>query len=195
MPGQIIRERYALTPDAAAPAAQYRLGLTLLDESGLALGQPWEAGRLRVAARPRAYRLPRIAQQRVDATLGDTIVLRGYDLTAPAASGEPIGLKLYWQATHRVTSPYKVFVHLLDAEENIVAQSDTIPADGDAPTEGWLAREVVTDRHELHAPGPGTYWLVAGLYDPASGARPPVTDRDGNAIPDGAVPLGAITIE
>jgi hypothetical protein len=94
-----------------------------------------------------------------------------------------------------VTSTYKVFVHLLDASGNIVAQSDAIPAGGDAPTESWLAREVVTDRHELHAPGPGTYWLVAGLYDPASGARPPVVDQGGNVIPDGAVPLGTITVE
>jgi hypothetical protein len=195
MPGQIIRERYALTPDAAAPTEQYRLVLALLDESGLALGQPWEAGRLRVETRARAYRLPRPVQQRVDATFGDAIALRGYDLTAPAGSEEPIGLTLYWQAADRVTAPYKVFVHLLDAEGNIVAQSDKIPADGNAPTESWLAREVVTDRHEMHAPGAGTYWLVAGLYDPASGVRPPAMDRDGNAIPNGAVPLGAITLE
>jgi hypothetical protein len=192
-PGQIVRERYPLTPDAAAPTGDYRLSLAALDESGAPLGQPWEAGRLAVEARPRSYTLPHMGQ-RVDAVFGDAMVLRGYDLMPPATPADPIGLSLYWQASDRVTSPYKVFVHLLDANGDIVAQSDAVPAAGEAPTESWLAREVVVDRHELQAPGPGTYRLVVGLYDPASGARPPAADQTGAPIPDSAVQLATITL-
>ena len=193
LPGQIVRERYPLTADAAAASGEYRLRLALRDEAGATLGQPSEAGRLAVEARSHAYWLPRM-EQPVDVTFGDAIMLRGYDLTPPAEPDDPIVLTLYWQAKDRMTAPYKVFVHLLDADGNLVAQSDAIPAGGAAPTESWLAREVVVDPHELRAPGPGDYQLFVGLYDPISGARLPAMSAGGVPIPNDAAPLTTVTV-
>ncbi len=193
MSGQIVRERYPVMPDAAAPTGEYRLRVALRDDTGAELGQPWDAGRLAVEARPRAYRLPRM-NQRTDVNFGEAVALRGYDVTSPVTPGAPIELTLYWQAKDRVTAPYKVFVHLVDAAGNLVAQSDAFPASGAAPTESWLPREVVVDRHELRAPGPGAYQMYVGLYDPVSGARLPATDANGAQIPNDAALLTTVTV-
>ncbi len=192
-PGQVVRERYPLALDPAAPGGSYRLKLTALDATGAPLGAPQAAGRVRVEERPRRYRLPAV-QHPLDVTLGDHIALRGYELALPDDAAQPIGLTLYWQAKDRVTERYKVFVHLVGADGQIAAQSDAYPAGGEAPTESWLAREVIIDPHTLTAPESGTYRLFVGLYDPETGVRPAVVDADGNPLPDRAVPLGEVVL-
>jgi hypothetical protein len=63
------------------------------------------------------------------------------------------------------------FVHLLNADGEIVAQRDHIPADGTRPTTGWLPGEIVADSYRLPLPPGGPYTLAVGLYDAASGMR------------------------
>ena len=90
-----------------------------------------------------------------------------------------------------MTGRYTAFVHLLDPAGQLVAQSDRPPLDGFYPTDAWLPGYPVRDRYALALPpdlAPGTYRLVAGLYDPTTGQRLPVVDGAD------AVELGALEI-
>jgi hypothetical protein len=120
-------------------------------------------------------------------------MLRGYDLTVPEAAGDELALVLYWQATDQVPAGYKVFLHLIDDTGRVVAQADSVPAEGLAPSETWRPREVVADRHVLSAPA-GRYRVLVGLSDMASGERLSVLDERGNPIADNAVPIGEVEV-
>jgi hypothetical protein len=81
---------------------------------------------------------------------------------------------LHWRPTQRVTADYHVFVHLLDADGNRVAQSDGQPALWTRPTSGWSPGQGIEDRHGLSLPAdlpPGNYTLIIGLYSPLDGTR------------------------
>jgi hypothetical protein len=81
-------------------------------------------------------------------------------------------------------------VHLLDAEGQVLAQHDGVPAVGFRPTSGWAAGEVVLDSHWLVAPGAGAFdgaRLSVGLYDPATGQRSAVLAGPGLRVGPGAI--------
>lgn len=84
------------------------------------------------------------------------------------------------------------FVHLLDGSGNIIAQQDRQPQGGYAPTETWQTGEPVTDRLLFLTdtpPDPETWRLRVGWVDAATGELLPVTDADGNALPEPYVTL------
>ena len=95
-------------------------------------------------------------------------------------------LTLYWQALQEMEISYTVFTHLLDAENQIWGQMDSIPGGGEAPTTSWIEGEVITDEYEIvvdpEAPG-GEYLIELGMYDATTGERIPV--RDASAEPHG----------
>jgi hypothetical protein len=99
---------------------------------------------------------------------GDAIRLVG--LTVAPADGS-LTVELVWGAEADIPSPYKVFVHALDPNGNILAQSDAIPAAGLRPTTGWLPGEFVTDVHRLAIALDQVAQLRIGLYDPLTGIR------------------------
>lgn len=87
---------------------------------------------------------------------------------------------------------YTVFVQLLNNAGQVVAQIDLPPLAGAAPTTTWLPGEILTDPYSLSLPpdlSPGRYRLITGLYDPASGARLPVSSGGD------FVELGQVTVE
>ena len=87
---------------------------------------------------------------------------------------------------------YTVFVQLLDAKNRWVAGHDTQPLGGEYPTSSWRPGEVVVDDHVLQLPDdlpPGTYRLVTGMYDLATGRRLIVADAKGEAQPDSMIVL------
>jgi hypothetical protein len=82
---------------------------------------------------------------------------------------------LHWHALQTPEENYHTFVHLLDANDNIVAQHDGPPGEGKLLALGWLPGEYLIDVHLLKLPfdlPDGDYRLRAGLYDPATGQRP-----------------------
>ena len=88
-------------------------------------------------------------------------------------SGKPFELILYWESEAETRERYRVFVHLRDETGAVRTQSDGEPAEWTRPTTGWLAGEIIADRHVLFPPPdlpPGEYTLVAGLYPPAGAA-------------------------
>jgi hypothetical protein len=77
---------------------------------------------------------------------------------------------------------YTVFTHLLDAQETVFGQTDSIPLRGEAPTTSWLPGEVITDEYEIVVDPeaqPGAYQLEIGMYDASSGKRLSVYDIRG----------------
>lgn len=125
-----------------------------------------------------AYNDPRIIQVK------DRIALTGYNLDLNQAVPSGILLiTLYWQAVDIINLPYKIFVHLEDANGQIVAQSDQIPACGTRPTNRWPAGIITPDRHILPLPASlpaGTYTLKTGLYEPKTGLRLDLLDSMDN---------------
>ncbi|MFN8483079.1 MAG: glycosyltransferase family 39 protein [Anaerolineae bacterium] len=125
--------------------------------------------------------------------LGGAARLLGYDLGATTARpGDTLPLTLYWRADAPLPADYTVFVHVGDGE-SLAAQADAPPLAGRAPTSGWRAGQTVADSHTLRIrpdAAPGVYSVRVGLYDPATGARLPVT---GGGAGD-AVELGTITV-
>jgi hypothetical protein len=105
----------------------------------------------------------------LDAQLGDSIRLLGYSLlTDTIAPGDILPLTLFWQAKAPLTTRYKVFVHVLDADDRPpVAQIDREPGGGLIPTTIWQPGQTVIDRYGVVIPSnaaPGRYRIAVGLY-------------------------------
>jgi len=65
-----------------------------------------------------------------------------------------------------------VFAHVLDNQNQVVAQHDGVPAQGQRPTSTWSPGEYVEDIHVVDLPAAGGPWqLEVGLYDPTTGKR------------------------
>jgi hypothetical protein len=92
-----------------------------------------------------------------------------------------LSLVLYWRCLERMENDYTVFVHLLDAERNIVAQGDSPPVQGHYPTTTWAVGEMVRDEHPLVGPpeamARGMRFAV-GWYSTQEGRLGVVTDLE-----------------
>lgn len=132
-----------------------------------------------ITERPDGYRP---LQNSVFTNVGELV---GYQLQGEPWSAEaPPQVTLLWQATQATEVSYTVFVQLLDASNQVVAQSDRAPADNTRPTTGWQAGEYVIDPHVLtwnDIEPVGDLRLVAGLYDALTGNRVPLASG-GDAV-------------
>jgi hypothetical protein len=176
----VLRDPWSLTVPGQAPAGPLQLKVAVSDAAGAPLGQA-TLGTIAVVEPPRSFQVPAV-QHPVDANFGGQIALRGFDLDASAAApGSSAHLVLYWQAESAPHRNYTVFTHLLDAQNHIVAQQDSPPDGGTAPTLGWVTGQVVRDAHTLQLPAtlpPGSLTLEVGLYDPTNGQRLSVVGND-----------------
>ena len=100
---------------------------------------------------------------------GDHITLIGYTLSGRAVrAGDILQLSLFWATAAPLETRYKVFLHLVDDEGQLVAQRDSEPGGGLALTTTWTPGERVVDNHGLLVPAetpPGRYTLRLGLYE------------------------------
>jgi len=131
-----------------------------------------DLGRIGIKNRPRVTVAPAIPHS-LEATFDNTIKLWGYDLKMDSQSRK-VQVTLYWKALAQMDTSYTVFVHLLDAKNNVLASGDAVPGNGGFPTTGWIDEEYITDVHPLsilpETPA-GAYRIEIGLYDPATGTR------------------------
>lgn len=108
-------------------------------------------------------------------SLGSDITLLGYRSgNVTLTAGEVTQLQLVWQARNKPAQRYKVFLQLLDARDQVIAQRDSEPVGDSRPTNTWEPGEVITDNHGvLIPPGtpPGAYRRIVGLYDRETGGR------------------------
>ncbi len=117
-----------------------------------------------------------------NASLGGVTNLLGADIQPASRHVTPpadVTVTLAWQADAETATSYRVFLHLMGPDGELVTQSDGEPANWTRPTTGWLPGEVVMDKRVLHIPAntpPGEYTLQCGLYDVATGERLPADD-------------------
>ncbi len=123
---------------------------------------------------PAVYKSPSM-QTTQSVNLGDLARLVGYDLSDEVLQGgTDLDITLHWQCLQEMSTSYTVFVHLLNKDKELVAQSDAYPGDGQFPTTGWIAGEYITDRHTVPLPADlseGRYRVAVGLYDLTTNRR------------------------
>jgi hypothetical protein len=169
--GEVVHQWLVGRVPANASPGEYQLLLSDPDAS-----QTVGLGKIIVeAGRSRQFAPPQEIQQPVAVTLGDQVALLGFDINITSA----LQLVLYWQALAEIPEDYKVFVHVLNPQGQLVAQQDQVPLAGQAPTTGWLPKEVIADAYSITIPPenlvPGSYQLRVGLYNAVTGQRLPVT--------------------
>jgi hypothetical protein len=170
---QIVRDPWRLELPSEVSPGEYTLRLTLFDAETQAKVGEVALAEMSVVERERHYDIPDY-QKAVNDDLGDQVKLLGYDLLAePITGGGRFQVTLYWQAREKMESSYKVFVHLLSLDGEVLAQHDSVPADGEIPTTDWAVGEVIPDRHQIEFLGlpAGKYRLVVGMYDSTTGER------------------------
>lgn len=205
-PGRPFRDVYTLPPVSAdaVPGLGNLLVIVYprgepdkpldVTRDGVLIGHEAYPGTIKISP-PVAVRFE--PQHQSAAVFDDRIWLAGYDVPETARSGDTLPLTLYWEAIAPIGGDYTVFVHLVNEAGELVAQSDGPPRAGAYPTGIWSAGEQVVDERVLALPPdllPGTYAILIGLYDPATGARLPVYDADGTRRPDDAIELAGVGI-
>jgi hypothetical protein len=159
---EIVEDQYELFLPAHPPGEQFNLQIARGGRPGVFVT------RLTLNSASELNPPPLIAHP-VDARFGDSIRLLGFD--SPPGSlvqpGDSLPLTLFWRAEQDILEDYTVFVQLLDSDGKLVAQADSLPKDGLAPTMLWHPGEIIADPHVLRLPAslsPGVYQIIAGLY-------------------------------
>lgn len=170
--GNFLAQSYILTPPDHIPTGVYQLDL-LVEGTRLTLEDvvvPWTGDLSDI--------------QPVTATLAGEIRLLGFKASRHLTNGYPV--TLYWKAEHIPTKDYKVFVHLLDVDGNLVTNHDGVPAEGRYPTTSWRPGDIIEDKHVLSIPPDlqsGLYRLQVGMYRWPSLERLEVRESQGELMP------------
>jgi mannosyltransferase len=139
---------------------------------------------VRVATYAVPLKLSDAPEVKSGAGFGESITLDGYTLSTPQVQpGDILQLDLFWRTAARLRERYKVFVHVLDANGQIVAQTDREPGGGQNPTTSWNSNEAIVDRYGVLIPADtpsGKYTIELGLYG-LDGTRLPV-ETGGDAL-------------
>jgi hypothetical protein len=141
-------------------------------------------GTIHVSGRARSFEIPDMEHQS-GLRLGEDAILLGHDVDPTVQAGDILELILYWQCVGQMDESYTVFTHLLDQNEVIWGQQDSIPAGGEAPTTSWTEGEVIADRYQIMVDPqtpPGAYALEIGMYDAITGQRLPVHGMLGESL-------------
>ncbi|GAB4541409.1 MAG: hypothetical protein Kow0063_32240 [Anaerolineae bacterium] len=128
----------------------------------------------------------------INATLGRALRLVQVRLVESTQAGRVLPVELTWIPMQRPDLNYNVFLQLLAADGTLVAQHDGPPNGGFSPTSDWSPGEEISDHHGLALPPDlpaADYRLIAGLYDPVTGARLAM-DQGGDFVE-----LGRVTVE
>lgn len=129
---------------------------------------------------------PLLAQQTPNTNFDDQIQLTAvaWDTTAMQWT-----LRLHWQATTQIDRSYKLFVHILDTNNTIVRQIDTVPCDWRCPTDQWQVNQTISDTIHISLSGLplGDYRFALGWYNPETGIRLPATSTTAVPYPDNYV--------
>ncbi|MFI5265776.1 MAG: glycosyltransferase family 39 protein [Chloroflexota bacterium] len=171
-PEGVIEDRRQLTipPATAAGKAELAIG-------DVSLGQ------LTITEPKREFAVPPMEHQ-LGLPVGDFATLAGYTQES-IQTGQPLRVTLFWQDRALTGTSWKVFVHLLDAANHVVAQKDGFPDGGQTPTTSWVPNQVVADRYEVPLPdaAPPGAQLEIGMYDPNSGRRLAIGPADHVLLP------------
>ncbi len=107
--------------------------------------------------------------------------MKGYEFLNSSPHG--LTVKLYWQAVQQPDFNYSAFVHLVDDNDQIIAQMDRAPGEGQGyPPSLWVPLDIVVEEYMLEIPqriARQPYRIRTGLYNWQTGQTLPVT-QNGN---------------
>ena len=168
---------FFLPPDLTA--GTYTMIAGFVDPATGSKSPPATLTRVQIIRRPASLIQPAMQSIITPSPLfGTHATLLGYSSSVEA---QTLHLELSWQIAQTLLPPHAIFVHLVDASGQRIAQSDGEPitAAGRAPTGSWLPGEFLTTQHTLILPANAQppFALQTGLYLPATGARLPITNN------------------
>ena len=103
----------------------------------------------------------RIPESSSDINFGNIIALDGYTLT-PISDG--LKITFFWRSIDAPQADYTTFIHIVDAEDQIVAQMDVQPLHGQYPTSVWSPNELIVDERTVTGIPKGEYRIYIGWY-------------------------------
>jgi hypothetical protein len=214
-PGEVIVERFemALPLDLEPASLPLRVGIADLSSGerseAVSIGQLAVAGNVTGGSgRPEGRVWDRLLANFGQRVGVDRVVVRagGERRTAvwkdPIAlePGDPLEVVIRWRCLASIEESYTVFVHLMDAGNQVWDQTDYTPLGGSYPTHlwipKWLAGQTALDPYRLTIPAeapPGDYYVEIGLYAMTSQQRIYQYDQDGDLVGDRLV-LGPIRV-
>jgi hypothetical protein len=170
---------YTMRLDETLPGGEY---IVALDVSGVERPLPLQA----VTVQPEICSfMPEVAATQANVLFSDDLQLLAYALKR---NENDVVFTLHWRSQQRMTTDYKVFVHIFDPATGIpVAQDDARPHREAYPTIYWGPGEMVDDRIPVSLQGvpAGSYGIAIGVYNPLTGERLRVVRSDGIVVEDG----------
>ena len=103
----------------------------------------------------------RIPESSSDINFGNIIALDGYTLT-PISDG--LKITFFWRSIDAPQTDYTTFIHIVDTEDQIVAQMDVQPLHGQYPTSVWSPNELIVDERTVTGIPKGEYRIYIGWY-------------------------------
>jgi hypothetical protein len=123
--------------------------------------------------------MPEISLLPEPVTFGDMLTLEGYQFL-PLESGDTAYLVTRWQVNNPLPNHLTIFVHLLNAQGELVAQHDALDA---APISLQVGDRIL-QLHPLPLPASdGPFAVQVGLYTPPDGRRLPVSGQTADTYP------------
>ncbi len=173
--GERLRGQHALRLSAGLPDGDYRF---LLE------GLPLEP--LKIKGPERLFEAPPY-DKTIQANFDNLVELEGYTIIGNRSDmEEPITITLIWQGKSEMPVSYRVFIHLVDDQGQIMTQSDAEPAGWLRPTTGWAPGEYIIDEHQLMIPAgllESQLSINVGMYDAQTGDRLPVNGGEFISLP------------
>jgi hypothetical protein len=127
----------------------------------------------------------------INATFGQELRLVEIKVIESLQPGQTLPVEFVWQSLQRPQADYNLFLQLLSGDGALIAQHDSPPNGGYTPTSTWLPGQPMVSHHALALPPDlptGTYRLIAGLNNPATGQRLAV-DQKGDFVELGKITL------
>ena len=119
------------------------------------------------------------------ATFGDSIHLRGATLNRADQT-----LTLFWEPTAPIADDVTIFVHLFDANGEMVGQADGDPFGNRYRLSEWRTGHLFEETRALPSPVP-VETVAVGIYRRADGVRLIATDRTGTRLDHDALSVPA----
>jgi hypothetical protein len=214
-PGEVIVERFemALPLDLAPASLPVRVRIANLSSGerseAVSIGQlevtPSVTGDLerpdgRVWDRLLADFGQRVGVDRVAVRAGGETRTAVWEDPLLLEPGDPLDVVITWRCLAPIEESYTVFVHLMDAGNQVWDQTDYTPLGGSYPTHLWIPKwlpgQTALDPYRLTIPAgapPGDYYVEIGLYAMTSRQRVYQYDREGDLVGDRLV-LGPIRV-
>jgi hypothetical protein len=183
-PNQFFRDDYALPIDGSAERGAAKIQLSVF-------AQYPQPGLLPVdGANSDTFLIGRVKidgpSQASDDKQTQPLATFGQMLRLNDATIRPDGVTFEWTALKQPDKDYTLFVHVLDGDGKLLAQSDAQPFDGQYPTGLWDANERVHDARPITLPD-GAKQLRIGWYDSQTGQRLTALKADGASWTDDIV--------